>query len=392
MLTHAPLSTGSRIPHQARSLREAGYRVTVITPDARPASTGRSDRRFSIDRLDLGSSSTGMRPGRRFVRAAAERLAALHPDGVHAVGPVALEAAARFARRARKRPRLVYDAPPGAEPNGRLALAPRRWLALVDLVLVGRPGLGCGYRTRMPGTPVRTVRTRFPRVDLTPSLALPRRLGLGPEDSLIFVPSSAHADVGLRSLVAALGRLPARVHAVLGGYGSRRAPAAAWRDLARAAGLTDRIHVAWFASREEMVTWARGARLGCVAEAPAFPPDLDESEQPILHCLAAGLPTLVPARLSDDSDLSMMGRGAVCRVDVADRWALRDAIGSLLGDSDKLRQMALAARRAAENECWEREAEALLDAYLHHVGPPRVDRGVRRRSERARLEPVARGE
>jgi len=391
ILTPEPLATDSRIFYQTVTLSEAGYRTTLLTPGVSEASPRLSYRGIETRQLHLGVGSTRRLSRKRFVLLAAARLADLRAEVIHAVGPLALEAAARAARRSRPSPRLVYDAPPEVERSRRDVMTEWHSLDRIALVLSARSGMARRFEMRRPAVPVQTVRTRFPRVELTPSLALPRRLGLGPEHSLIFVPWSAHAHVGLRSLAATLGRLPAGVHAVLGGYGNRRRDAETWVDRARAAGLHGRLHVAWFGSREEMVTWARGARLGCVAEIPSGPKNRHEAELPILHCLSAGLPVLVPDRSCDDREFTIAG-DAVRRVDIADRWALRDAIGSLIGDPDALRQMALAARRAAETDCWEREAEAFLDAYRRHVGPPRVDRGTPRRRGRRCLELVHPGE
>jgi len=346
IVARTPGEAESRAMNQAVSLKRAGYEVSLILQG------------------DPDNPSPDILHGFQVLRTAGQDPSG-HPfrdaDVVHAIGPDSFEVAAPAARKGKCL--LVYDA--GAEPHPARKGWPgmKRELRKASLIVTTNRKDSHRFHCQYPGVPIKTVALRFPFLDPLPSLALPRRFDLGPEHRLLFIPHTPHLEVGIRSLLQVLGRLPDTVHGILCGYGSGRGDADAWLREAARAGLGTRFHGVWFSCREEMIAQATGTHLACVLDTSSIPP--------LLHCLAARLPVLVSDRSGFHGLLSRYDcfRG----VDPSDRWALKKAIESLLANRSTLRAMSCAARLAARQECWEREAETLVAAYRNHLGPPYPD-------------------
>jgi glycosyltransferase involved in cell wall biosynthesis len=369
MIAASRVTADSRIFQQARSLRHAGYDVTLLVAGGPGELALEVIEGIQVHRIVL-STGAGERHAAEceFPRRAGAHAAGLPIDVIHAVGIPALSAAVQG--KVKRRAKLVYDANPGPEELAVRQRGLRRALARASLLLVSDADATDRYRDLAPSVPVHAVQTRFPRIDCPPSLALPRRLGLGPRHRLLLVPVGERSEAGLRSLAVAARHLPPEVHLVLAGYGPQQERTASWVRRAAGAGLGERCHLAWFDSRDELIRWGVGARLGCVVESSSPERDVQAPLLPLLHCLAARLPAVVP----DSPPFRPLARRYECLrpVDLGDRWALRRALLAMMADGEPRRQLVAAARKAAECECWETEAAVLLAAYRRHVGPARV--------------------
>ena len=379
MLSTRQNAAETRLMMQAASLRAAGYRVAVVEPLAAGLPVLDVVQGTQVFRIHARAFRTPSRVRRAstwrlFTTRAAQVATSLNTDVVQASGLDALWPAWRIA--ARCRARLILDLEHGFENE--LGANPRhgrfrRFLKRFRLVLVADPHLADRMEWLAPELPVATVKTRFPALDPPPSMVWPRRYRLGPDHGLLFVPLGAHAAPGVRSLLAAMERLPARIQAVFATYGGGSQPEteliqAIRSGCADSGRLRGRVHAIRFANREAMIAEAAGARLGCVVESPSSPVEMTSSTAPLLHCLAARLPVVVPDREEYRPLVDRYGCGVA--VDVADRWALARAIGRQVDDVDRYVRLHRNARRAAGNECWEPEARTLVAAYHRHVGLP----------------------
>ncbi|HYI66930.1 MAG TPA: glycosyltransferase family 4 protein [Candidatus Limnocylindrales bacterium] len=371
MLVRNPYTHDTRVEKEARTLRDAGYSVTVVCHAAEGLPLTEERDGIAVRRVPRPS---GTIPGIRFLRYASVLRRALEeagPDILHAHDSDALGPVAAAAKRLH-RP-FVYD-------------AHELWL--------GRPPRDRGrayrllYRAWYGALERRTVPKAAAHITVSPPIArhLKRRYGIGrvelvanyPEYSgpvtrrelrelTDAVPSAAPIilhlgaylpDRGLEQVVEALRDVPG-AHLVLLGAGDRGSEIVRY---AAGLGVGDRVHPLPPVPSDDVTSYAASATIGI---APILPTTLNNAyslPNKLFQYMAAGLP-VVASNLPQMREI-VEGSGAGVTVDSRDITSLSATLRELLGDRDRLAAMGDSARRAVEERYnWDVSAGTLRAVY-----------------------------
>lgn len=374
MLVRNPFTNDTRVEREARTLTEAGYRVTVVA-DAAPGLPVTEERDgVTVRRVPRGGPAI---PGLRFVahawrlRRAVERT---KPNVVHAHDADALQSAGPAA--ARLAVPLVYDSHElwlGRTARGRswlYDLLNRAWYGLVErryarraaLVLVANPGVAPELERRYGIQGVRHV-ANYP-VEAEPVAArdlrsLPGVGSIPAEAPIVLYLGAVMAHRGVEEVVAALADVAGAHLVCLGAVGPHV-------DLVRAQvarlGLAERVHLVAPLPSEDVVPYAGSAAVGVSLVQPASLSYRLALPNKLFQYMAAGLPVLA----SDFPDVRAVveGSGAGVVVDPTDLAAIARALRELLADAGRAREMGDAGRRAVrERFNWGEAAAELLRGY-----------------------------
>jgi len=370
MLVRNAYTHDSRVEKEARSLVDAGFRVTVVA-DARAGLPSR-ERRDGADVVRVARGGPGI-PGLRFLvhqLRLGRRLDRLAPDILHAhdsdaLAPVAIAAARRGIP-------FVYDAHelwlgrPRRE-HARLYFAlSQLWYRFVQRFTVPRAAAVLTVSAPIADHLQRQYRLAsvrlVPNYPDSPAALVRRELGeLGPVDPgrpIVLYLGGLMRNRGLEVLVDAIALRP-EVQLVLLGDGLLG------EDLllrAEHAGARDRTLLLAAVPPGEVVAYAASADVGVSAVIPTSLNDRYSLPNKLFQYMAAGIPVVASDLPQVREVLESAGAGMV--VDTSRPQAIADAIGAILRDPAEARAMGERGRAAVIDRFnWSVSAAVLVDAY-----------------------------
>jgi glycosyltransferase involved in cell wall biosynthesis len=204
---------------------------------------------------------------------------------------------------------------------------------------------------------VRPEKLRNVRNGLDTELFSPDDRVVKSENELLCVGRSTDPNKGIRTLIRALGRLPAHVRLTLVDDNSPDNQVLAW---ARENGVVDRLRLTGRVASEELVALYRRASVVVV------PSRYEGFGLPAVEAMACGTPVVASRAGALPEILELTGGGLSAERD--DPGSLADAISRLLSDTEGRAQMAKRGReRVVETLSWPRVAVATADVYAEVV-------------------------
>jgi glycosyltransferase involved in cell wall biosynthesis len=372
MLVRNPFTHDTRVENEARTLAEAGYRVTVIA-EARPELPARElVGGVSIWRVPRPAVRL---PGLRYIayrQRLVRALTASAPQLLHAHDSDALEPVATVAGRLGVP--FVYDAHElwlSRLPRGRNPLyvqASRIAYGLIERRLLSR---AAGWITVSP--PIARLlekRYRLSRVRLVanyphlPSRVRRRELrglsgmaGVPAAQPLVLYVGALLPGRGIEQLIEAMGDVDATL--VILGEGQQRP---ALEALAAERSLADRVRFAGVVPSADVIGFAASADVGV---SPIVPISLSYAyslPNKLFQYMAAGLPIVASDFPQVREVVERSGAGVV--VDARRPVEIAQALNRVLRDPEEARRMGRRGRRAARQRYhWGVSAQELLGLY-----------------------------
>jgi glycosyltransferase involved in cell wall biosynthesis len=373
MLVRNPYTHDTRVEKEARTLMDAGYRVTVVADaaDGRPAGQRRPSGEAVVRIARRGPRVPGLRYVLHELRLA-RRLAALAPDVLHAHDSNALPAVALAAGR---RVPFVYDAHDlwlgrPRRDRGRLSFALNQlWYTLVERLLVPRaaaamtvsPPIARHLEKRYGLAEVALVPNYpDPDADAVPGVLdlrlLPGAERLAPDRPVVLYLGGLMAGRGLEQLVDAMAHTE-RPQLVLLGEGQL---AEALRARAVRRGIADRVHHLAPVPPDDVIAVAATADVGV---SPIVPSCLNyrwSLPNKLFQYLAAGIP-VVASDFPQVREIIEDARAGLV-ADTTSSAAVAAAIDAVLADPDEAKAMGERGRAAvADRFNWDVSARSLLE-------------------------------
>lgn len=373
MLVRNAFTHDSRVESEARTLTDAGYRVTVVA-EGRPGLPAREERDgIAVVRVPRGVERRIVLRYLAYRRRLLRTTLATRPDIIHANDTDTLEVASTAARRLGVP--VVYDSHElwlGRLPRGRSRpyfLASQAFYWVIERLFMPRAAAWIVANPPVAGELERRYGLRGVRVVAN----YPRRIGPDRAREIRSLPGGGAipADVpivlylggllwgrGLEELVDAMANVPG-AHLVLLGDGQQRDDLLA---RARRLGIGERIHALEPVPHEQVIDYAASATIGvspivpsCLSYALALPNKL-------FQYMAAGLP-VVGSDFPQIRD-ALLPSGAGLTVDTRRPSEIAAALRRLLDDPERAREMGRrGAQAVAERFNWGTSAGALLDVY-----------------------------
>ncbi len=384
MLVRNRFTHDTRVEKEARTLTDAGYRVTVVA-DAGPGLAAQ-ERRDGIEVRRIARRGPRL-PGLRFVVHEARLtrvLRALRPDILHAHDSNALIPVAGAAR-ALGVP-FVYDAHdlwlgrPRRERSRLYFLLGQLLYTIVERFLVPRAAVVLTVSEPI----ARHLERRYhlPLVHLVPNYPelsgpvvrrelrdLPGGAAIGSRDPVVLYLGGLMGGRGLEQLVDAL-RVAGSAQLVLLGAGPL-APELAQR--ATAFGGGDRLHLLDPVAPDEVIAYAASADIGVSPIVPSCLNYRYSLPNKLFQYMAAGIAVVA----SDLPQVRDVVEGARCGliVDTTRPEAIAAGIEQLAGEPGDAREMGSRGRAAVEERYnWPAAAATLLRAYEGLDAHPRAGR------------------
>lgn len=380
MLLRNPYTHDTRVEKEARSLREAGYAVTIVADGG--ANLPARETRDGIDVLRVPRRGPNipvlryLRHRRNLMRA----VAATRPDIIHAHDSDTLEPVSRVAQRLGIP--FVYDAHDlwlgrifrdRSVLNLALFRAYYRWVERTFLpraaawVTVSAPiarhlelAYGIGPVEVVANVPERPTDDIVAR-DLR---TLPGAEGIPPEIPIVLYLGLVISGRGIDELVAALPRVP-EAHLVFLGGGAH---ASVIESAAERLGVSERLHVLAPVSSDEVIAYAASATVGVSAAVPtclnyrySLPNKLFQPMAAGVPMVASDFPQVVEVVTDNDAGIT---------VDMTDPARIAGALNDVLSDPERARRMGMNGRRAIETRFnWDVAGGLLVDIY-RRIRPP----------------------
>lgn len=371
MLVRNSFTHDTRVEKEARTLRDAGYRVTVVCHAAQGLPMTDDQDGIAVVRVQRPS---GRVPGLRFLQFARVLRSTLEdaaPDILHAHDSDALGPIATTARRLDVP--FVYDAHElwlGRPPRDRglpYRVAYRAWYAALERNLLPK---ATAHITVSPPIARHLERHyRIDRVEVVPNYPEDKRPvverdirqltdALPAAAPIILHLGAFLPDRGLEQVVEALRDVP-MAHLVLLGAGPRGV------ELERYAathGVETRVHPLPAVPSDDVISYAASATVGI---APIRPTTLNNAyslPNKLFQYMAAELP-VVASNLPQLREV-IEGSGAGVTIDTGSAASIAAALRDLLGDRDRLAAMGRNARKAVDERYnWATSAATLREVY-----------------------------
>lgn len=371
MLVRNSFTHDTRVEKEARTLRDAGYRVTVVCHAAQGLPMTDDQDGIAVVRVQRPS---GRVPGLRFLQFARVLCSTLEdaaPDILHAHDSDALGPIATTARRLDVP--FVYDAHElwlGRPPRDRglpYRVAYRAWYAALERNLIPKATAHITVSTPIARHLERHY--RIDRVEVVPNYPEDKRPvverdirqltdALPAEAPIILHLGAFLPDRGLEQVVEALRDVP-MAHLVLLGAGPRGV------ELERYAakhGVETRVHPLPAVPSDDVISYAASATVGI---APIRPTTLNNAyslPNKLFQYMAAELP-VVASNLPQLREV-IEGSGAGVTIDTGSAASIAAALRDLLGDRDRLAAMGRNARKAVDERYnWATSAATLREVY-----------------------------
>lgn len=370
MLVRNTFTHDSRVEKEARTLAQAGYRVTVVADGAAGLPVRDVRDGYDVLRIPVSPGPPIVRFFRR--RASLESaLTALDPDILHAHDTNALEPVARVAGRLEKP--FVLDAHElwlgQTRRRGPLywsaflaywAVVERRYVHRAAAVFAASDPicriLAGRYRPPVART-LLNLPALNPGVQARDIRALPGSAAIPPGVPLLLYLGGLQPGRGLEQIVDALPQIP-EAQLVLLGAGSS---AAALQRRAQRRGVASRMHVLEPVPPAQVVAYASSATIGLSLIQPVSPSYRYSLPNKLFEYLAAGIPVVASDFPQVRDIVAPNGVGRV--VDPRDPAQIAAAIRALLGDPERS-AMGRRARGLAESQLeWSVSAATLLEVY-----------------------------
>ena len=384
MLVRNPYTHDSRVEKEAATLRDAGYRVTVVADAAPGLPEAEVTDGVTVMRVPRAIGSI---PGARYMAhdmKLAGVLTALHPAVLHAhdsnallpVGlaasrlqvPFVYDAHELWLHRPQRGHHRIYH-----EASRAYYAALQRWLVpRASAVLTVSPPIQ-RHLARVYRVPVDLV-PNYPVLG-QPAIAGPLRARLGsgvPEEAPIILHlGGMMATRGLEELLTSM-RGVEQAHLVFLGGGD----SAPLLQLARELDIIDRVHILPPVRPTEVEAYAAAADVGVVTTQPIGLNNRYSLPNKLFQYMVAGIAVLA----SDFPQVRevVLGSGAGLVADTQRPDAIADALNDLLRDRATRRAMGTRGRAAIEEQYnWSTSASALLAAYGRTASEPGAGVGPR---------------
>lgn len=364
MAVFGDLRSDFRVYREASALRQAGHTVSLVAAVRRTDLPAVWDG-FDLQLLHVPATGSLRRDYPHFWRWAGRRLRELPADVYHAHDLDALWPSARAARR--RRVPLVYDSHELWTDQSSLVHRPgvrafwswleKRTIHRACRVLAVSPSIARELERRYHLPRVGVLRNLPPYRDPVPSHRLRDELSLSHEVPLFLYQGGFLTANGLAEQIAAMGAVDG-AHLVLLGDGPTES---ALRRQVADAGLGDRVHFVPRVPFDVLHEYTCCADVGLCLIPPAGESFRYCLPNKLFEYFMAGLPVLGSDTPEIRAVLESTGAGLV--VDATDTAAIARSLGALRDDGDGRRRLAAAARVAATQYCWEREAPTLLELY-----------------------------
>ena len=373
MLVRNPYTHDSRVEKEARTLTDAGYRVTIVAD----AGAGLPERETRAEANVIRVSRRGPAiPGVRFAlhqARLARVLRDLRPDVLHAHDSNALVPVA-LASRALRVP-FVYDAHdlwlgrPRRERSPIYFALNQLYYTLVERLLVRRAAVTltvsppiAEHLARRYGLREVVLVPNYPdppgRTDARDIRELPGAERLTAATPIVLYVGGLMGGRGLEQLVDAMAHVEGAALVLLGD-GVLAGPL---QERAARAGVAERVHILPPVASTDVIDVAASANVGVSPIVPSCLNYRYSLPNKLFQYMAAGLPVVA----SDFPQVRDVVDGAACGmlVDTRRPSELARAINEILADPEAARAMGERGRRAVEERLnWETSAIALLDAY-----------------------------
>lgn len=382
MLLRNPYTHDTRVEKEARSLRLAGYEVTIVAEAGEGLPRRETKDGIAVIRVPRRARRI------RFLRYLVQRhdlvraLERTRPDIIHAHDTDTLEPVARVARRMSVP--FVYDAHDlwlGRLFRGRsrpyvwLFKAFYGWIERTYLpraaawITVSEPIARHLERTYRIG-PVQVV-ANVPERDEGALEArqlrdLPGAERVAPEAPIVLYVGGVMSGRGIEGVVEALPEVPAAHMVFLGGGGGPHAPAIL--ELAARLGVADRVHLLPPVPPDEVIPYAASATIGVSAAIPTCLNYAYSMPNKLFQPMAAGIPVLA----SDFPQVNAVvaGSEAGVTVDMTRPAEIAAALRAVIDDPQRAAEMGRNGRRAVEERYnWDVAGGLLVEIY-RGIRPP----------------------
>ncbi len=373
MLVRNRYTHDTRVEKEARTLTDAGHRVTIVA-DAGPGLPER-ERRPEAEVRRVPRSRPRI-PGLRFVlheARLARVLSGLRPDALHAHDSNALVPVA-LAARARRVP-FVYDAHdlwlgrPRRERSSVYFALNQLYYSAIERAFVPRaaatltvsPPIAHHLERRYGLTGVDLVHNypdAAPPQDPADLRALPGGEGIPVDAPVVLYLGGLMGGRGLEELVDAMALVPG-AHLALLGDGVLAGPL---RRRAAERGIGGRLHLLPPVAPDQVVAVAASADVGVSPIVPSCLNYRYSLPNKLFQYMAAGIPVVA----SDFPQVRAIVEDAGCGfvVDTTRPPEIAEAIRGLIADPEEARRLGTDGRRAVERRYnWSSSADTLLEVY-----------------------------
>lgn len=382
MLVRNTFTHDSRVDKEARTLSEAGYRVTVLAEGALSLPARESRAGYEVVRVPRPLARLPLLRFLAYRQRLVNALVRTRPDILHAHDSDTLEPVAAAARRLGVP--FVYDAHElwlGQVRRGRSRAYWTAFLAyfwLIEHWLIGR---AAAVITVSPPIARHLERVyRLPQVHLVPNFpdadgepaprdlrSLPGGDAIPAEVPIVLYLGGIMPGRGIEQLVTAMTEVPG-AHLVFLGYG---AMADEILSLAARLGIGDRVHRLGPVPGTDVVDYAASATVGVSAAIPSCLSYEYSLPNKLFQYMAAGLPVVASDFAHVRAVVSDTGAGLTADMTQPPRIAA--ALRTILGDPSAARSMGRSARQAiVERFNWSVASRELLGVYASVAGPRRA--------------------
>ena len=364
MVVYSDLNFDFRVYREALVLQQAGHDITIVAPDfgTEPEAVW---RRFNLVRPESDPSKSLRIRYPLFWLKAQGALSALDADVIHAHDLDTLWPAVRAARR-RDLP-VIYDSHEYFIEQSGLVARPfmrgvwsrleSRLIHRVHRTITVSGSIARQLQDRYLLDQVITVRNLPPFRAVVDSRKIHDVLNLDPTLMVVLYQGGFLTDNGLAEQMEAVAMVPGAVMVLIGDGPCE----AELKSLALARGLQKKVYFIARVPFSDLHEYTCSADLGLCLIKGSGQSFYHSLPNKLFEYMMAGLPVLA----SNFPEMrAVVNDSKAGRVEAPENvQAVGRAIRDMLADPHALRRCAGAARRAAEQYCWERECSKLVELY-----------------------------